>query len=108
MRIDQTREQRPAAEVDDLGLAGLEAQELALVADRKHLAALDRDCRGDRRARQRAHRPAAQNEVGAVVRREGGSSPDGAQSGRCADRIGHERAPGGHARRLAEQAGYPA
>ena len=86
----------------------LEARQRALVADREHLAALDRDRRGDRRARQRTDRPAAQNEVGAFVRREGRSGPDAGQRRRRGDRIGHERASGGHARRLAEQARDPA
>src|SRR5208282_3651497 len=49
--------------------------------------------------------PAAQNEVGAFVRCEGRSGPDSGQRGGRGDRIGHERASGGHARRLAEQAG---
>ena len=98
---------RPARSTT-LVFARLEARQRALVANRKHFAALDRERRGDWRARQRTDRPAAQNEVGAFVRREGGSGPDAGQRGGRADRIGHERAPGGHARRLAKQAGDPA
>ena len=108
VRIDEPRQQRAAGEIDDLGVARLEARQRALVADRKHLAALDRERRGDWRAGQRTDRPAAQNEVGAFVHCEGGSGPDGGQRGGRGDRIGHERASGGHARRLAEQAGHPA
>ena len=108
VRIDETWQQRASGEIDDLGVARLEARKRALVADRKHLAALDRERRGDWRARQRTDRPAAQNEVGAFVRCEGGRGPDGGQRGGRGDRIGHERASGGHARRLAEQAGHPA
>ena len=72
VRIDQTRQQRAAVEIDDLGVAGPEAGQRALIANREHLAALDRDRRGDWRAGQRTDRPAAQNDVGAFVRREDG------------------------------------
>jgi hypothetical protein len=108
VRIDQARQQRAAGEIDDRGVARLEARQRALVADRKHPAALDRERRGDWRARQRTDRPAAQNEVGAFVRCEGRSGPDSGQRGGRSDRIGHERASGGHARRPAEKAGHPA
>ena len=108
VRVDQARQEGAADEIDDFGVARLEARQRTLVADRQHLAALDRDRRGDRRARQRADRPAAQNEVGAFVRCEGRRGADGRQHGGGADRAGHERAPGGHAHRVAEQAGDPA
>ena len=52
MRIDQARQQRSAGEIDDLRVTRLEARQRAFVADRKHLAALDRDRRADWRARQ--------------------------------------------------------
>src|SRR5208283_4399682 len=41
--IDQARQQRAASEIDYFGVARLETLEGALVADRKYLAALDRD-----------------------------------------------------------------
>ena len=40
MRIDEARQQRAAGEIDDPGVAGLEARERALVADRKILPPL--------------------------------------------------------------------
>jgi hypothetical protein len=105
VRIDEARKQRAAREIDDRGIGRLKSRQCALVADRKHLAALDRERRGDRCARQRTDRPVAQNEIGAIVRRNGGSRPGGGEHGSRGDRIAHERASGRHAGGLAEQAG---
>jgi hypothetical protein len=82
MRVDEAWQQRAPAEIDDPGRVGLEAREGALVADRENPAALDRERGGDRRARQRTDRPAAQNEVGAFVRCEGRSGRDAGQTPR--------------------------
>ena len=108
VRIDQARQQRAPGKFDHLRVARLEARKRAFVADGKHLAVLDRDRRGDWRARPRADRAAAQNEVGASVRCEGRRGPDCGQRRGRADRVGHESAPGGHARHPAQQAGHPA
>jgi hypothetical protein len=101
VRIDEPWQQCAPGKIDDLGVARPEARQHALVANRKHFAVLDRDRRGDNRARQRTDCPAAQNEVGAFVSCEGGSCPDRAQRRGRSDRIGHERSSCGHARRLA-------
>ena len=106
MRVNEARQQRAPAEIDDPGRIGLEARERVLVADCENSAALDRERGGDRRARQRTDRPAAQNEVGAFVSCEGRSGRDAGQRRCRGDRIGHERASGRHARCVAEQAGY--
>ena len=108
VRVDQPRKQRTAGEIDDFRVARLETGECALVTDREHLSALHRDRRSDRRACERPDRPAAQNDVGAFARRQGGSGAAGGERRSRADRIGHERASAGHAHRLAEQAGQPA
>jgi len=57
------------------------------------------------RSRQRTDRAAAQNDIGAVARRSGRSGAGAGQRRGRGDGIGHERASGGEARRLAEQAG---
>ena len=41
--IDESRQGRAAGKIDDRGLAGPEAAHHALVADREHLTALDRE-----------------------------------------------------------------
>jgi hypothetical protein len=108
VRVDQPRKQRTAGEIDDFRVARLETGECALVTDREHPSALHRNRRSDRRAYERADRPAAQNDVGAFPRRQGGSGAAGGERRSRADRIGHKRASAGHAHRLAEQAGHPA
>src|SRR5580693_10130358 len=59
VRIDEPWQHRAAVKIDDFGVAGLETGQCALIANRKHLTALNRDRGGDWRACQRTNRPAA-------------------------------------------------
>jgi hypothetical protein len=84
VRIDKAGQQRSARKIDHPSVARPKLRQRALVANRKDLAAFDRKRRGNRRAWYRTDCPAAQNEIGPLVRCKGGRAAPMAVSAEAA------------------------